>query len=130
MRLNEKHGLNPTIAQCPICAGEKNEIALLGNAMKEQAPMKMVIDNEPCDECKEMMNAGILIISVRDGSDKNNPFRTGLKAAIREEAFEKIFGDIPKQRVAFIEDGALKKTGLYDMIKRQAEDEKNKPTSN
>ena len=123
--INKKHGLNPTIAQCPICAGEKNEIALLGNAMKEQAPMKMVIDDEPCDECKEMMEAGILIISVKDGSNKQNPFRTGMKAAIRDEAFEKVFGEIPKQRVAFIEDGALKKTGLYQLIKRQMENEKN-----
>ena len=130
MRLHKEHGLNPTIAQCPLCGKEKNEIALLGGAMKEQAPMKMVIDDEPCEECKEMMNAGILIISVKDGSDKKNPYRTGLKAAIKEEAFEKIFGEIPKKRVAFIEDGALKKTGIYDQIKahEQAEilDEKEK----
>jgi len=116
MRIHKEYGLNPTIAQCPLCGKEKNEIALLGDAMEEQAPMKMVIDDEPCDECKEMMGAGILLISVKDGSDKENPYRTGLKAAIREEAFEKVFGEIPTQRFAFVEDSVLKKTGIYDHV--------------
>jgi hypothetical protein len=112
IRLHKEHGVNPTISQCPLCGGDKNEVVLLGSACKERAPMRMVVNNEPCDECKEMMKAGILLISVRDGTDQKNPFRTGKKFSIKEEAFERIFGEIPGKRVAFIEDSCLVKLGF------------------
>ena len=122
--LHPEHGVNPTIPQCCICGKEKNQIALLGNKYKGQAPMKMVIDGEPCEECKKMMKVGILLISVKDGSDKKNPYRTGIKVAIKEEAFEKAFGKVPEKRIAFIEDSMLKKTGIYDLVMNQKKEEK------
>lgn len=112
IRLHKKYGVNPTISQCPLCGGDKNEVVLLGSACKEEAPMRMVVNNEPCDECKKMMKAGILLISVMDGTDQNNPFRTGKKYSIKAEAFERIFGQIPEKRAAFIEDSCLERLGF------------------
>ena len=112
IRLHKEHGLNPTIAQCFLCGGEKNEVVLLGSAYKEKAPMRMVIDKEPCDDCRHMSKVGILLISVQDGTDPQNPYRTGRKFSIKEEAFQRIFGQIPDKRAAFIEDSCLDKLGF------------------
>lgn len=68
-----KHGLNPSIAQCFFCGKDKNEILLLGAAYKEEAPMHMCFNHEPCDECKKLMEMGVLLISVRNGENAINP---------------------------------------------------------
>ena len=56
IKLSPKYGVNPTIPCCFFCGKEKNEIALLGKVGKRdediEAPMHMVIDYEPCDECR------------------------------------------------------------------------------
>lgn len=41
VRLHPKYGVNPTIPTCFWCGKDKNEIALLGAAYKEEAPMHM-----------------------------------------------------------------------------------------
>ena len=56
--LHKEHGLNPTMPVCIYCGEDKGEIVLLGNAYKGEAPMKMIIDNEPCDTCREKMDSG------------------------------------------------------------------------
>lgn len=106
--LHRKHGLNPTMTQCYICGKEKGEIALLGAAYKEEAPMKMIVDTIPCNECKKMIKKGIVFISVRDGEKGTNPHRTGRILCIKEEAVKKIMKSYnPKNRVYFIEDSIL-----------------------
>lgn len=112
IKLHPEYGLNPTISQCLLCGGEKNEVVLLGSAYNERAPMKMVVNSEPCDECKQMMEVGILLISVKDGSDTENPFRTGRKFSIKIDACQRIFGQIPEKRAAFVEDICLDKLGF------------------
>ena len=111
IRLHPTHGLNPTITTCFFCGKEKNEIALLGNAFKERAPMHMVLDKKPCDECKGLMAQGVMLISVRDGEHNDNPYRTGKIAVVKEEAAQKMFTGF-KGRVAFVEDNVWKKIGL------------------
>jgi hypothetical protein len=56
--LHPKYGVNPTIPICIYCGKEKNEVALLGAAYKEEAPMYMIIDHEPCDSCKKKVEEG------------------------------------------------------------------------
>ena len=113
MRLHKKYGLNPTITQCFFCGKDKNEIVLLGTAYKNQAPMHMIIDKEPCEECKKYMKMGIMLVSVKDNTNQENPYRTGKIAVITEQAAKKIFGDsIGKSRFAFVEDKAWEKIGL------------------
>ena len=70
IKLSEKYGVNPTIPVCFFCGEEKNEVALLGKITDKQtkeeieAPMRMVIDYEPCDKCKEQWSKGVAIIEV------------------------------------------------------------------
>lgn len=70
IKLSEKYGVNPTIPVCFFCGEEKNEVALLGKITDKhtreeiEAPMKMVLDYEPCDKCKEQWSKGVAIIEV------------------------------------------------------------------
>ena len=112
IRLHREHGLNPTITVCFICGKDKNEIALLGAAYKEQAPMHMCINKEPCDECKKMMDMGVLLVSVRDGTDHENPYRTGGMCVVKPEAAQRWFTTLGKGRMAFVEDTAWDQIGL------------------
>lgn len=81
IEISPKHGLNPTIPVCFWCGKEKNEIALLGRIREKtknryganvtkrdsdiEAPRRMVIDYEPCDECKKMWESGVAVIEVQ-----------------------------------------------------------------
>jgi hypothetical protein len=113
IRLHKEHGLNPTIPTCFICGKEKNEVVLLGAAFKEQAPMHMVLDKSPCDQCKEYMKLGVILISVKDGSDHEDPYRTGGWVVVKKEAARRMFGEsLGKSRMAFLEDTAWDKIGL------------------
>ena len=108
MRLHTKYGVNPTIPICFVCGKEKNELVLLGASYKEEAPMKMCLNREPCEECKGLARKGVVLISVKDKETGDNPFRTGKIIVIKDEAFERIFGTI-KSRFCFIEDSVLNK---------------------
>jgi len=123
--LHNKYGLNATIPTCFICGKDKNEIALLGAAYQEEAPMHMCIDKEPCEECKKMAAQGVLLVSVKDNTDKENPYRTGSLIVIKEEAFKRIFNqDPPEKRIAFIEDSVLEKTGIKKVAEKVREETK------
>lgn len=124
MILNPKHGVNPTIRQCFWCGEDTGEILLLGNAMKDQAPMHMVTDYNPCDRCMENFDQGILIVEVsRTPLQDNQPdlggaYPTGAHWVITEEAVcrlldESIAKDILKARKAFITKQDAVHLGLY-----------------
>ena len=117
IRLHSKHGLNPTVTQCFFCGKDKNEIALLGSSYHGEAPHHMCIDKEPCDECKSYMAQGVMLISVKDGS-QNDPYRTGKIVVMKPKAAERIFKGF-KGRVAFLEDSAWEKLGLSNAITAQ-----------
>jgi hypothetical protein len=117
IRLHKEHGLNPTIPQCFFCGKDKDEIVLLGAAYKEEAPMKMCVDQIPCDECKKLMEMGVLLISVQDGSNRNNPYRTGKLVVITQEVAKRVFNNIGESRVAFIEESAWQRIGLPEKKK-------------
>lgn len=116
IKLSPQHGLNPMMGQCPLCGGDSNELFLMGKLPGDQeAPRKGVVPgmSEPCDTCKSYMKQGILLIVVRDGSDRDNPYRTGEIHVIKEEAARKVFGDdVNRKRVAFLEESAARKLGL------------------
>lgn len=114
IRVSEKHGVNPMIPVCYICGEEKNEIALLGRLPNdEKAPMKGVIDKEPCDKCKEFMKQGIIFISVRNGEQGDNPYRTGGWIVVKEEAAKRMFNDdFDNNRIFFMDDETWDKIGF------------------
>jgi len=114
LRISKKHGLNPVIPKCFFCGEDKKEVLLLGHLKNdEEAPRKCVFDYEPCDKCKEYMKQGVIFISVRNGTNKDSPYRTGGWALIKEKAAKEIFGDnIGESRVAFLEDDVWNKLKL------------------
>lgn len=113
VRIHEKYGLNPTMPICIICRKEKGEIALLGASYKEQAPMKMLLDIEPCQDCrKKYLSNGVLLVEVeveyRTGKEHKIP--TGNIVVIKTEAFSRIFEDpIPSKNICMVEVGVLQK---------------------
>lgn len=114
IRISPKHGLNPSMSVCFLCGGDKNEIIIPGMLKGDaEAPHKAVWNKEPCDKCKEYMNIGVMLISVKDKTDQENPYRTGNIVVIKADAAERMFGDsIKNQRAAFIEDELWDKLGL------------------
>jgi len=109
LRLHRKYGVNPTICQCFICGNDKNEIALLGANYKEEAPMKMIINFEPCDTCLEKMKIYVVLI---ESLSSVKPFEnmTGQIIWIKHEAFTKLFNcPVPSKGIAFIEPGVVNK---------------------
>lgn len=71
IKLHREHGLNPTIPICFWCGEDRNEVALLGAAYKGAAPMQMVLDYEPCDQCAEKMALGITFMEASDAPLQN-----------------------------------------------------------
>lgn len=62
--LSPEHGLNPTIPVCFWCGKDKNEVALLGRIGGREdraAPNRMVLDYEPCEDCRRGMARGFTI---------------------------------------------------------------------
>lgn len=116
MRLSEKHGVNCTIPHCFFCGEAKNELILAGRLPHDaEAPKGKVWDKNPCDKCKGHMEQGIILISVKNGEEGDNPYRTGGWVVIREEAFSRIFNGCDaaiKKRVAFVPDEVWDKIGL------------------
>jgi len=90
IRLHPKFGLNPTIPICIYCDKERNEVALLGAAYPGEAPMRMAIDEEPCDKCLAQMVQGITLFGVVDGESRR---RTGRFIVLTEEGARKLFSE-------------------------------------
>lgn len=99
--LSKKHGVNPTIPICAFCGKEKNEIALLGRLPGDaEAPRSLIINYEPCDECKAQWAQGVAIIEVsqtplHEGQPPiaEGAYPTGAVAVVKEEALD---GDFKK----------------------------------
>lgn len=105
IKLSPKYGLNPTIPVCFWCGKEKGEIALMGHigdGRKHEdikAPMHMVLDYEPCDECKKNMELGFTIVEATGEPNaltsmpiQDGIYPTGRYVVIKKEAAIKIFG--------------------------------------
>ena len=98
IKLSPKHGLNPTIPVCFFCGKEKNEIALLGQIGDRrkgedyEAPMKMILDFEPCEECQKKFAEGVLLIEVTQSPEyigmliAENAYPTGRYVVVKPEA--------------------------------------------
>lgn len=109
IKLSPKHGLNPTICTCFFCGKEKNEIALVGKLNKndDEAPHNMVIDYNPCDECKENMKKGVALIAVTKDEPKDkrppiqitpdfNLYPTGDWCVVTMDAAKRLLSDEPE----------------------------------
>lgn len=118
------------VTRCFFCNKPKNELLLAKsfrrNAKGEVVPSvdldkihNKVVDKVPCDEGKEALKMGIVLVSVREPKsieDSENPFRTGGWVVIKETAWERMNEHNknydPKQRFCFITDETWLMMGL------------------
>lgn len=127
VRLHKEHGVNTAIFQCYIC-GEDQGLILPGTKTEEfekagiaDSTGKMnqnvgCIDKTPCPKCQEIMEQGVIFISVKD----NDPeYRTGGWCAVKEEAVRRmgihpsgLLESICRNRVCLIPDTAYDQFGL------------------
>jgi hypothetical protein len=123
IRLHKQHGVNPTIPVCLWCQKDKNELVLLGANYKGKAPMRMVMDYAPCDECIENRKLGIFVAVVtdkqpHDGMAPINPnkgnyvghvdlYPTGTWCVVKDQALDGLLDDGP------MKDQAIKTRGMY-----------------
>lgn len=118
--LSQKHGVNPAIPKCFYCQEDKNEIILAGKLRGDaEAPRGCVWDMEPCQKCRELMDRGVILISVTPESMEQinrdyqswwyrsghlpkerrsqfipNPYRTGRWFVLSDDAVRRIFTGI------------------------------------
>jgi hypothetical protein len=136
IRLDPKHGVNPSVDVCFFCQQDRG-VALLGVLTASQkrafeeagvtsyddsaAPHRACYSREPCDECKGHMADGVILISVdeeKSGDDPENPYRTGGWVVVREEAITELINPpellahILRARIAFVPDDAWDMLGL------------------
>lgn len=72
--LSPKYGVNPSLMQCFFC-GEAYGVVLCGRLPDDsEAPRELCLDREPCSKCKEHMEQGIILVSVRD-ADMDKMYR-------------------------------------------------------
>ena len=106
IKLSPKYGLNPTIPICFWCGKQRGEIALMGQigdgrkCEDVEAPRYMVIDFEPCAECKKNMALGFTVIeatscpnSVSRMEIQKGVYPTGRFVVIKTEAANRIFNN-------------------------------------
>ncbi len=119
IRLHPQHGVNPTVNVCFFCNKDKNEVLLLGAAYRGEAPRRMVVGYEPCDECKSNMAKGITLIECTSNPNTHEQpeiqrgcYPTGKWCVITEDAATRWFTPavlpmVLKYRKAFVEPGII-----------------------
>jgi hypothetical protein len=119
MRISAKYGVNPTIPVCFYCRTDKNEVALLGAAYHGQAPTRMVLDRQPCEQCQTYMKRGIILIEA--SGDEHAPIILGGYAVLTEEAVRRMLGEpmlsqVLSKRMCFLDAQAWDLIGLRGMV--------------
>ena len=90
--LHPKHGLNPSLVVCQYCGEITNEIVLLGNTIKDEAPRHSIISLEPCENCKKIFEQGVAIIEIELIENAACP-KVLRYIVITEEAAKEMFAD-------------------------------------
>ena len=90
---NEPSRFEVALTKCFYC-GKDNGIIMNKTltpfyAAKVKELHGKVVDMEPCPKCKEYMEQGIILISIRDGETGNNPYRTGGFVVIKKKHYKK-----------------------------------------
>lgn len=107
------------IPKCYFCGKDKNQIIMTTLLTKENAQRVKeahgkVIDKEPCDECKKLMEQGVMLIKVKE---EDPEYRLGNIAVVKDEAIRQMFTeeyaeDLIKKRACFLSDKAWEMFGL------------------
>ncbi len=125
-KLSPEHGGNPSVPVCFYCLKDKSETILAGKLPNDQkAPPKHVWNMEPCDECREWMSKGVILISIDDllTVDDNTPWRSGGWMVVKEDDVRRFFDKAGARqgindRFLFVTDEAWNAIGL-PLIRKQ-----------
>lgn len=78
LKLSDQHGVNPTISVCFFCEKDKG-VALLGKLKGDvKAPKRVLMDYQPCDECRKKMSVGTTVIEVVTTDNGLPPIKEGV----------------------------------------------------
>lgn len=122
--------------KCFFCGGDKD--VLINKNLKDISNINgKVTDQEPCSQCKEYMQRGIIIIPADTSKteDNSNPYRIGSFLVVKEDMVKEIFEDVDhilKARAMFLDIEALlhlgplmvAKSGLRKYMEEIGSDEK------
>jgi len=107
------------LTKCFICGKDSgiimNRFLTKQHAEKVKQMHGKVVTKEPCNECKKLMEKGIICISV---SDADKDYRTGGMCVVKPNSFDKIIKDkamlkdIKAKRICFIDDSSWDQIGL------------------
>lgn len=118
--LSPAHGVNPSVEKCFFCLEDRG-VVLFGRLKGDaEAPRTVVLNKEPCDNCRELMGRGIILISVDESKseDRQNPWRSGGWCVVKDEAVRRmittpeLLDAVLEKRMAFVPDDAWDKIGL------------------
>lgn len=125
--LSPRYGVNPTIPVCFWCGEERREVALLGHIGDSrkhediEAPMHMVLDYEPCNECRKHMDMGFTVMeattspnSVTNVEIQSGVYPTGRYTVLKMDAAIRIFQGIDTSRKKAFVDAAVFKQMFPD----------------
>lgn len=102
LTLHPEHGVNPALCLCFWCGTHTTGVALLGYNGGKEAPKHVVIDYDPCDECKSQMALGITFIEAsktpyKSGQPELHPragvYPSGRWLVMKREALHKVFDE-------------------------------------
>lgn len=125
MTKEKKLGVALVHELCRICGKPTNEHIIMNqrltkkNAKDIESLHKKAIgySEEPCDECKEYMTKGYILIGYDEAltKDKSNPYRTGNIWVITFEAAKRLnmHKDTFENGYALIDIDTAKKIGLH-----------------
>ena len=107
------------IPVCYFCGREKNELIMNTTLTPKHAKQikeahGKVVDMEPCDECKKMMEQGVMLIECKDDQPD---YRLGRFVVVKDEAVPRMFPPeyaekALKMRAMFVGETAWKGMGL------------------
>ena len=111
MKEEDKVGVALAKEACPVCAKTMDGPILMNtklsgkNASEVKALHGQIIGFKdiPCDECKELLNKGFVLIGINaeKTDDMSNPYRSGHMWCISTKSAEEIFPDPNLRRLGY-----------------------------
>jgi hypothetical protein len=101
IKLHPKYGVNPTLLVCWWCQEETGWLALLGASYKNEAPLKMCVNFDPCPKCQEQMSRGITMMETSSHISNDRPelsrgqWGTGRWLVMTEDGVRRMLKDGP-----------------------------------
>lgn len=119
----KENNFEVALIKCWFCGEDKglimNSLLTKKNAQQIREAHGKAIDLEPCDNCKKLMEQGVMLFEIVKVPDnpKKLPERTGRMCVVRDRAFEnfpdKDFAEqVIKRRYGFIQSELWNTIGL------------------